>query len=78
MPQLLIRDVPEQTKQALQIRAIKNGRSQNAEVLSILHDALFDNREPWLDVLSRTRDNFGGVDLELPAREPARDFSFEE
>ena len=33
--------------------------------------------EPWIDVLARARDELGGVDLELPAREPARGFSFE-
>ena len=78
MPQLLIRDVPAKTKQALQMRAIRNGRTQNAEALSILNDALFEEREPWIDVLARTRDEFGGVDLDLPEREPARDFAFEE
>lgn len=76
MPQLLIRDVPVETKQALQMRAIKNGRTQNAEALSILNGALFSEREPWIDVVARARDELGGVDLELPAREPARDFSF--
>ena len=78
MPQLLIRDVPPETKQALQMRAIRNGRTQNAEALHILNDALFDEREPWIDVLGRARDEFGGTDLELPAREPARDLSFGE
>ena len=78
MPQLLIRDVPPETKQALQMRAIRNGRTQNAEVLHILNDALFDEREPWIDMLGRTRDRVGGVDLELPTREPGRDFLYEE
>ena len=78
MPQLLIRDVPTETKQALQMRAIRNGRTQNAEALRILNDALFEDREPWIDMLCRARDEFGGVDLELPVREPARDFSFGE
>lgn len=78
MPQLLIRNVPEETKQALHIRAIKNGRSQNDEALSILNDALLDDREPWIDMLVRARDEVGGVELELPARETARDFGFEE
>ena len=78
MPQLLIRNVPTETKQALQMRAIRNGRSQNAEALRILNDALFEVREPWIDVLGRVRDELGGIDLELPAREPARDFSFGE
>ena len=78
MPQLLIRDVPVETKQALQMRAIRNGRTQNAEALSILNGALFEEREPWINMLGRVRDDFGGIDLEAPAREPARDFSFEE
>ncbi|MBQ9057866.1 MAG: hypothetical protein IJ125_01630 [Atopobiaceae bacterium] len=78
MAQLLIRDVPIKTKQALQMRAIRNGRTQNAEALRILSDALFEEREPWIDMLGRARDAYGGVDLELPARGPARDFSFEE
>ena len=32
---------------------------------------------PWIEVLARARDEFGGADLELPARECARGFSFE-
>lgn len=78
MPQLLIRDVPVETKQALQIRAIRNGRTQNEELLAILSEALFDTRPPWFDVVCQVRDEFGGIDLELPPREPARDFSLEE
>ena len=78
MPQLLIRDVPAQTRQALKIRAIKNGRSQNAEALEILNSALMDTREPWIDLVAKTRDEVGGVDLELPSRELPRDFTFEE
>lgn len=78
MPQLLVRDVPVEVKQSLKMRAIRNGRSQNAEVLSILSSALHDERAPWIDVLAQASDTLGGVDLELPAREPARDFAFEE
>ena len=78
MPQLLIRDVPVETKKALQMRAIRNGRTQNAEALSILSEALFEEREPWIDMLAKAHDEFGGVDLELPKREPARRFTLED
>lgn len=40
-------------------------------------DAPQGGREPWIDAIACARDEVGGVDLELPAREPARGFSFE-
>lgn len=78
MAQLLLRDVPEETKRALKIRAAKNGRSQNAEAVAILEDALRDEKEPWIRMLGRESDRLGGVELDIPPREPARDFHFEE
>ena len=78
MPQLLIRNVPIETKQALQMRAIKNKRTQNAEVLSILNEALFDDRKAWIDVLGDAKKELGGIELELPVREPARNLAFKE
>lgn len=77
MPQLLIRDVPPETKRALQMRAIRNGRTQNAEALLILNEALRDSRVPWIEMVARTREAVGGVDLELPEREQPRDVALE-
>lgn len=76
--QLLIRNVPQETKTALKIRAAQHGRTQNQEALKILEDALRDDREPWIHRLYRESQDIGGIDLELPERELARDFRIEE
>lgn len=36
-----------------------------------------DEREPWITMLARESHKLGGVELEIPEREPARDFHFE-
>jgi len=57
---LIVRQVDETLKLQLRMRAAKNGRSMEEEVRYILRMAL--RFEP-----------LGGVDLELPEREPARE-----
>ena len=78
MPNILIRDLPEKTKERLQQRAKENGRSQSAEAVAILEEALKPEEKSWVQMLIDVARENGGYELELPPRHPARDFSFEE
>ena len=78
MPDLLIRGIPEETKERLAQRAKENGRSQNAEALAILEASLEPQRRTWFEILREAAVETGGVELELPERHPAREFAFEE
>jgi plasmid stability protein len=77
---LNIRNLDENVKRRLQIRAARHGRSMEAEARAILTEAV---REPAdsVGLFTTLLDRFGalgGVDLEVPRREdPARaaDFS---
>lgn len=70
MATLTVRDLDDQVKRALRVRAARNGRSMEAEVRAILQDAV---RAPASTGLaSRIRSRFaelGGLDLEPPVRE---------
>ena len=70
MATLAIRDLDEELRARLRVRAAQHGRSMEAEVREILRDALAT--PPAEDRLgSRIRQRFatiGGVELELPAR----------
>ena len=77
MADMLVRGIPEKTKELLAQRAARNGRSQNAEALAILDEALKPERKTWFDMLRETVEEVGGVELELPERHPFREFTFE-
>ncbi|MBQ9003498.1 MAG: Arc family DNA-binding protein [Eggerthellaceae bacterium] len=72
MPNILIRDVPEETKRLLEERAKANGRSQNAEAVAILQKELQPAKKTWFDMLMETVEEVGPVELELPERHPGR------
>ncbi len=80
---LSIRNLDETTKKRLRIRAAENGRSMEAEARTILTtvvDADPGPRENLYDAIRRLVEPIGGVELELPPREPMReppDFSSE-
>ena len=78
MADMLIRDIPEETKRLLAIRAAENGRSQSAEAVAILKNSLEPERKNWVQVLIDVAQENGGYELELPERGPGREFSFEE
>ena len=79
MADLLVRDIPDDLKQKLAIRAAENGRSQSAEMVAILQDSLQPKQERGLFERLRELSEYGGFEgLELPERHPAREFSFEE
>jgi antitoxin FitA len=74
MATLMIRNVDNTLKDRLRIRAARHGRSMEAELRSIVNDALAhdEDREPNLaEAIRRRFAPFGGVELELPPREPA-------
>jgi antitoxin FitA len=74
---LTIRNVDAVLKERLRIRAAEHGHSMEAELRDILKETLKEPKLPAEPHLyERIRARFaplGGVDLELPPREPARD-----
>ena len=75
MASITIRNLDEDVKTRLRVRAAGNGRSMEAEARLILRDAV--RRKPGSRNLAeaiRARiAPLGGVDLELPPRESARE-----
>ncbi len=75
MASITIRNLDDDVKTRLRVRAAENGRSMEQEVRVILCEAV--GRKPGsqnLASLIRARfEPLGGVDLELPPREPARE-----
>ena len=70
MATLTIRDLDEELRASLRVRAARHGRSMEAEVREILRDALTRPAAPG-QLGSRVRQRFatiGGADLELPER----------
>jgi plasmid stability protein len=54
MPNIHVRNVPEELYEALRARASREGRSMNAEVIAILRRALASRRDPE-DVIADLR-----------------------
>ena len=76
MASITIRNLDDDVKTRLRVRAAGNGRSMEEEARLILRDAV--GREPGSrDLASIARSHFGGpangVDLELPPRGPGRE-----
>lgn len=80
MTMLTVRDLNEEDKRLLRIRAASNGRSMSAEVRAIIHDTV---REPlptptspqngtWPERMLELGQLVGGVELEIPPRDQAR------
>jgi len=68
-----IRDLDDEVRERLKVRAAQHGRSMEAEIRAILTDAVSppaDSTGLAQALLSRFGD-LGGVDLELPARTQA-------
>ena len=74
MTAITIRKLPDELKQRLRLRAAANGRSMEAEAREILTRALTaDTRADlsWIEQLIAVGDELGGVDLPVPADQPA-------
>lgn len=75
MATLTIRDLDESLKRDLRMRAASRNRSMEEEARQILRAALLEPPVPAKDLASRIRARFvglGDVELNVPAREPAR------
>ena len=82
MASLTVRGIPETEKEALRVRAAKNGRSMEAELRCVIHEAVksdIDNEDTGLAAAIRRRfAPYGGVDLpERPPVTPRPPLSFE-
>ena len=75
MANITIRNLDDEVKTRLRMRAAKNGRSMEEEARRILREAV--RRKPDVQNLARSiRARFaplGGVELELPPRGPGRE-----
>jgi plasmid stability protein len=74
MATLTIRNLDAALKERLSVRAAQHGRSMEAEIRDILQDTLKEPERPATNLYQRIRARFapfGGVDLDLPPREPA-------
>jgi len=75
MASITIRNLDDDVKTQLRIRASRNGRSMEEEVRLILRDAVGRMEGPK-NLASAIRARFapfGGVELEIPARQPMRE-----
>lgn len=75
MASITIRNLDDEVKHRLRVRAAGNGRSMEEEARLILREAVAPAPEPQ-NLAQLIHDCFapyGGVDLELPPREPARE-----
>ena len=73
MSAITVRQLPDEVKQRLRVRAAENGRSMEAEVREILVDAVAEE-EPSVDLtrveaLIALGEEFGGIHLEIPPRD---------
>ena len=76
MASITIRKLDDDVKSKLRVRAASNGRSMEAEARLILAEAV--DREPAPaeglgTMIHELFKPYGGVELELPPREPMRD-----
>jgi antitoxin FitA len=74
MATLTIRNLDAGLKEQLRVRAAQHGHSMEAEVRDILRETLKEPERTAVNLYQRIRSRFaplGGVDLELPPREPA-------
>ncbi len=76
MANITIRNLDDDVKTRLRVRAAEHNRSMEEEVRIILHDAVNSGRTDPRDLAKFTRECFaplGGIELELPSRGPMRD-----
>ena len=79
MASITIRNLDDDLKKRLRIRAAEHGRSMEEEARDIIRDALAKSPEQGktgLDLFDEIRALFeplGGMELEIPPREPGRE-----
>ena len=75
MASITIRNLDEQTKAQLRVRAAHHKRSMEEEARNILREAVCARtvtRRDLAEAIRRRFEPFGGCDIELPAREAMR------
>ena len=75
MASITIRNLEDELKRRLRVRAAEHGRSMEEEAREILRQVVGD-RPPPRNLAAAIRARIaplGGVELELPAREPMRE-----
>lgn len=75
MATLTIRQLDEKVKSRLRVRAAHHGRSMEEEAREILRSALValpNLKDNLADIVRRRFAPLGGVELELPPRDPIR------
>jgi len=73
---LTIRNLDEDLQRRLCMRAAENGRSMEQEARAILHTVLDEDVVPTKKLGTAIHERFkpfGGVELEIPPREPMRE-----
>ena len=73
---ITVRNLDDEVKRKLRIRAAEHGCSMEAEVREILTQAVYDVPKPRKGLDTRIHERFnaiGGIDLELPERGPMRE-----
>ena len=76
MASLTIRNLEDPVKARLRVRAAQNGRSMEEEARHILRATLSENAPQGKNLgetIRRRFAPFGGVELEMPRREPVRE-----
>ena len=76
MASITVRNLDDDLKHRLRIRSAENGRSMEQEVREILRVALIREATPVRGLGTAIHELFkpiGGVDLEIPPREPIRE-----
>lgn len=76
MASITVRNIDDGLKRRLRIRAAENGRSMEQEAREILRTALVEDATPTGNLGTLIHERFkrlGGVELELPPREPMRE-----
>ncbi len=76
MASITIRNLDDDVKTRLRVRAAENGRSMEEEARVILREAVGREEVPVKGLGTAIHERFkpfGGVELELPPREPMRE-----
>ena len=76
MASITVRNLDEDVKKRLRVRAATNGHSMQEEVRRILRKAVQPNAEPEKGLGTAIHERFkplGGLELELPPRAPMRE-----
>ena len=75
VPSIIIRKIDDRTKSRLRVRAASHGRSMEEEAREILRSALISPATGGnlAEMIRRRFASIGGVNLELPRRDPMRE-----